>query len=311
MSHYYWLRGSLFTMGLMAVGALLEQTYRPTWIKLLLAHANIVEYHQINRIHRYVTGHVIASRAVQVTRGVPGDGFHLCHVGFTPVLLYKKTVVTHNANTTRYYAYAPTSTAIEHILSDRVPPNSVATIYQLANDHQHTLVPVPVELPVQCRPAQLAVLDRILQVWTTHRRRAVILLCGASGVGKSTMIRLLYGEVGRITQSTPFVVEGFDPTAEDLNFHLHVCQRRPHNAPLLLLIDEIDQAMLYSETPSPYPINAAASNKASLNKLLDGLSDPPLILTLCTTNMSVAEIREAYPIYTRDGRFHASIDMNA
>lgn len=229
---------------------------------------------------------------------VPGNGCHV-YLGNTVAILYRYDAL----NTSQYIIYAVSESALRDIHSKITCSGAEFTVYQIISTTawQHQVVHKPISLPTTIYPYQQNLVDEILKLYK-DKKYVSVLLCGGTGTGKSSMGRFL---LKSLQASNAILIEGFDPTVAGLSFTLHVLKERPNpSIPLIVTIDEIDIAMdktVSEEVDRDYV--AHASNKIRFNAFLDQLKDTPNLITICTSNRPLDELRDLFPEYTREGRF--------
>lgn len=163
-------------------------------------------------------------------------------------------------------------------------------------------------------PSQEDIVNRILEMYNGHSDRNVVcLICGPPGTGKTTNGVLVAQTMRQTMGVNPIVVEGFDTTAPEMQFHKIVKEVTPTKKnPVILVIDEIDIAFEAADNQAGGSSqqqqmrmmgNSHAKNKSTMTKLLDDLNKDSFLIVIATSNLTVDEMHQKYGVYCRMGRF--------
>jgi hypothetical protein len=235
----------------------------------------------------------------------PGNG---CHVYLGGVaILYRYD----SLNGAQYIIYATSENILRKVHKKITSREAEFTVYQIISTTawQHQVVHKPISLHDTVYPYQQDLVDEILDLYQV-KKYVNVLLCGGTGTGKSSVGRFL---LKAMQNHNAILIEGFDPTVAGLSFTLHVLKERPDpSVPLIVTIDEIDIAMnktVSEECDRDYV--AHSSNKIRFNAFLDQLKDTPNLITICTSNCQLNELREQFPEYTREGRLTKWCEFSA
>lgn len=146
-----------------------------------------------------------------------------------------------------------------------------------------------------------AVVKRYLTA--TH---ASVLVCGAPGLGKSTLGELIAAELMARTRMVPEVVKNLDLTARGLLLEDAYDSPTP-TSPVILMLDEFDATVAHAERDQSgdgaREGTALADTPTSLLAVLDRLNRQSHLIVIATSNMGLDPLRKKYPRYVRDGRF--------
>ena len=135
-----------------------------------------------------------------------------------------------------------------------------------------------------------------------------IVLCGVRGSGKSYIGRLLKKRMEAISNSLMIrLYDNFNPSSPGSSINLLVLQYAKAITPVVLIIDEIDICFKRAANGTHANKHAAlvhTRDKASLNNMLDGISDTEHMIAIYTTEKSPEDLY-AHPewhSYLREGR---------
>lgn len=166
-------------------------------------------------------------------------------------------------------------------------------------------------------PCQQTIIDYILNTYQqSSAKNVTILVSGTPGLGKSTIGFLVAQQMKDKFGIDPYLIKGFNVNSEEMQYHPIIGHYNPQSSePIVLLLDEFDIAMSNAENPhhtsnsQHNSFNAISANKTNLNAFLDAINDESYLITVATTNMTLAEINEKYGVYCRSGRFHMHFEM--
>jgi hypothetical protein len=151
---------------------------------------------------------------------------------------------------------------------------------------------------LQPRENQKEIMTKVLYFYKKHGH-AVVYLHGPPGAGKSVMGLLLAKELGASFCNTLKPWQPGDTLGE-----LYYDVEPTADKPLVLVLDEFDEALVQFPIPPHHKIPIAVPDKAGWNRMMDevhwGLF-PHLVLVL-TSNRPPEFIRELDPSYIREGR---------
>ena len=151
---------------------------------------------------------------------------------------------------------------------------------------------------LQPRENQKPIMEKVLTHYKKHGH-AVVYLHGPPGAGKSVMGLLLAKELGASFCNTLKPWQPGDTLGE-----LYYDVEPTADKPLVLVLDEFDEALVQFPIPPHHKIPIAVPDKAGWNRMMDevhwGLF-PHLVLVL-TSNRPPEFIHELDPSYIREGR---------
>lgn len=157
--------------------------------------------------------------------------------------------------------------------------------------------------PPRAHPWQDQVIRQIESAFATNGR-ASALVCGAPGLGKSTLGELLADALQSRSRLAAEVVKNLDLTARGLLLE-DVYDTPVPNSPVILVLDEFDAAVEYAERAERGDGEAAAlaETPTVLLTLLDRLGRTPHLIVLATSNRPLSEMTTGrFARYTRAGR---------
>jgi SpoVK/Ycf46/Vps4 family AAA+-type ATPase len=170
-------------------------------------------------------------------------------------------------------------------------------------------------------PCQKVVVDYVIDKYRNKKSKNVtVMLSGAPGLGKSTVAFLITQKVKSEFGVDPYLIKGFNVNCEQMQYHPVIGHYDPKNStPIVLLLDEFDIAMKNAEDGSnteagnegqrTRPSLAISANKTNLNQFLDAMNDESFLIVVVTTNKTVQEMQQTYPVYSRKGRFDMLFQM--
>jgi hypothetical protein len=272
---------------------------------LLLSTSRVNDLNTTTKIDKFVIDNCW-SKSHSFNSHIPGDGFHLYWKDSVIIIFYRQSS---NGQDVAYTLYSVKDSMLSWVKSQLPVGLGICVnkmISSSAFDHElDELIVVNNNNPYD---HQRDAVDKIITRYN-HNPKAgqVTLISGLPGCGKSYTARLLYMEFANRGER-PFLVEGFNPCNPGLSLIKHVLRVVRYQRPLILLLDEIDTAMVFSRKEiSENAMVCHAKSKADLCDFFDLLNSVPGLITICTTNESIADLENNYPEYCREGRISEKI----
>jgi len=201
------------------------------------------------------------------------------------------------------------------IVDDILNSNGVRVVnYGVANET--IFVRVIDKMPLQdIFPSQQIIIDYAIDAYTASKtKNATILISGGSGLGKSSVAFGITQILKRRLGVDPYLIKGFNVNSEEMQYHPIINHYSPkRESPVILLLDEFDIALKNANLPESSDNNAHAisANKTNMNNFLDAINDEQYLITVATTNMSLAEINNQFGVYCRKGRFNKHFEYKS
>ena len=173
------------------------------------------------------------------------------------------------------------------------------------------------------RPYQITAIDHIIEGWfdtslvghignvdPTNRKRYCkqIILCGVRGSGKSYIGRLLKKRMEKISNNIMVrLYDNFNPSSPGSSIELLVLQHAKLITPVILIIDEIDVCFKKASKgthANRHIVTVHTRDKASLNQMLDSISDTEHLIAIYTTEKSPEDLyaQPKWRSFIREGR---------
>ena len=243
----------------------------------------------------------------QGTVEAPGNGWYLMFRAGVPCVVVRTTTAPDRHNSfgkPQYKVYALSSRAMQTFMF-QIKPNtlSIVVFTSLSPWNWHT-TRLSREMPIGDEFAyQSEALDRIIESWTS-RGRCMCLLYGPPGCGKSTTTEYLARRFQN-SQCKPTIITDMSLIAVGADpFAVLPIEIKPE-APQILRLNEIDAAFEWALAgKTTRDITRVAENKTSLNDFFDRAARTPGLIVVATTNRTLKELRDMFPSFIRDGRFH-------
>jgi hypothetical protein len=166
------------------------------------------------------------------------------------------------------------------------------------------------------RPFQTTVIDKIVDIFG-KKDNAVVLLAGPPGCGKSAVYKQLIRRLSTTKKmKCSFTNEYRMCDPGDKFSSLYSTVSPDDESPLIVLLDEIDGVLkriggngILQHLKFPIEVK----NKTEWNSFFDGVDSGfyKNTIFLLTTNLTLAQIDDIDPSYTRGGRCDARFDVNS
>ena len=289
----------------------------------VLPHCCTSDVMQISQIDNYIKNHSVITSVVQSTDSKIDDGWYFQDI----VALHRKTEDLHQNSkvTWSYYSFSRNRIQIlkELIMpvlnrSDLIQESehidikylNVVQFYQSGNLFNRESTIRQIRLPNnECTDEQRTLINQILDRHNHDRDQAInVLITGDPGTGKSVTARYLMHEFLKLDQNV-VLVEKFNIIQAGFDFLRDVISKRADNGTtLIMLLDEFDISIKYAENNQDSVISDPmsyhhATNKQRLLDFIDSTKDTPNLITICTANSLIEDLKKNYYPYIRPGRF--------
>lgn len=171
--------------------------------------------------------------------------------------------------------------------------------------------------PEKMYQSQEKIVNFIIDAYSTNNKNVTVLISGSPNCGKSTVALWLAQIMKRRLSVDPYLIKGFNLNCKAMQYHPIVNHYSPkNNSPIILLLDEFDVAMNNTNSSNNndnYNNNAIAisANKTNMNNFLDSINDEQYLITIATTNMTLANINKHFAVYCRHGRFNKHFEIKS